>query len=85
MQHRRARGPIVGVIRLATLLLTMMCAAPAWAQIIVPPVKPPVKPPETKPQPGKPAEPKLRGPTTIEAQSIEGVPELEVTARGAVV
>ena len=83
MQHCRAREPVVGVLRLAALFLTMFGAAPALAQIIVPPVKPPpVKPLEAKPA-AKP-ESRPQGPTRIDAQSIEGVPDLEVTARGRV-
>lgn len=80
MQHHRVRLP---GFRLATLFLIVV-GAPAWAQVIVPPVKPQAKPPAVQPQPAKPAEVKLKGPTTIEAQSIEGVPDLEVTARGQV-
>jgi LPS-assembly protein len=84
MRHHRAREPVVGMFRLATLFLTIVGATPASAQIIVPPLKPqPVKPLEVKPA-AKPAEPKPKGPTTIDAQSIEGVPDLEVTARGRV-
>ncbi|HTN28586.1 MAG TPA: LPS-assembly protein LptD [Burkholderiales bacterium] len=82
MQLRRARGPVVDPIRLATLFLMFASATSSWAQVIVPPIKPPVVKPQ--PAPPKPAEVKLKGPTTIEAQSIEGVPDLEVTARGQV-
>ncbi len=51
------------------LLLLLSGIQPAWAQV---PLSVPV--PIAKP----------KGPTTIDAQSIEGVPELEVTARGQV-
>ena len=82
MQLRRARGPVVDSLRFATLFLMAAGATSTWAQVIVPPIKPPVVKPQ--PAPPKPAEVKLKGPTTIEAQSIEGVPDLEVTARGQV-
>ena len=82
MQLRRARGPVLDSLRFATLFLMAAGAASTWAQVIVPPIKPPVVKPQ--PAPSKPAEVKLKGPTTIEAQSIEGVPDLEVTARGQV-
>src|SRR6185295_15934408 len=55
--------------RFAALLFLLSCAQIAWAQVSIP-----VPAPGTKP----------KGPTTIDAQSIEGVSELEVTARGAV-
>jgi len=82
MLLRRARGPVVDSLRFATLLLVAAGATPSWSQVIVPPIKPPAVKPQ--PAPAKPAEVKLKGPTTIEAQSIEGVPDLEVTARGQV-
>src|SRR5262245_35580899 len=83
MQLRRARGPVVDSLRLATVFLMAVGATSVWAQVI----QPPIKPPAVKPQPAPPkpaAEVKLKGPTAIEAQSIEGVPDLEVTARGQV-
>ena len=56
---------------LATLTLLLSGAQFAWAQAPVPGAAPA-------------AEPKPKGPTTIDAESIEGVSELEVTARGRV-
>jgi|CXWL01.1.fsa_nt_gi LPS-assembly protein len=58
--------------RLAALLFPLLFlsgAHPAWAQVSTPVPVPAAKP---------------KGPTTIDAQSIEGVSELEVTARGQV-
>jgi len=82
MQQRRARG--LAAFRFAALFLSTIIPASAWAQILLPPVKPP--PAKAAPAPQAPRPPSLRmpGPTTIEAQSIEGVPDLEVTARGRV-
>jgi len=57
--------------RLAALLLLLCCALPAPAQAPAPGAKP-AKPPKEK------------GPTTIEADSLEGISDLEVTARGRV-
>jgi len=54
--------------RLAALLFLLICAHSGRAQVTLPAAGP------AKPQ----------GPTTIDAQSIEGVAELEVTARGSV-
>ena len=56
--------------RVAALLFLLTGAPCAWAQA---PASPPSAP-ATQP----------KGPTTIDAQSIEGVSELEVTARGRV-
>ena len=58
--------------RFAALLFLLSGAQFAWAQAPAPVV----------PAPAPAAKPK--GPTTIDAQSIEGVSELEVTARGRV-
>jgi len=80
MQQRRARGLVV--FWSAAIFLSTIGPAPAWAQILVPPVRPPAVKPQ--PQPARPPTVRLPGPTTIEAQSIEGVPDLEVTARGRV-
>ncbi len=57
--------------RVAALLFLLTGAPCAWAQA---PASPPASTPAVKP----------KGPTTIDAQSIEGVSELEVTARGRV-
>lgn len=57
--------------RVAALLFLLTGAPCAWAQA---PASPPASAPAVKP----------KGPTTIDAQSIEGVSELEVTARGRV-
>jgi LPS-assembly protein len=59
--------------RLATLIFLLSGAQFAWAQAPAPAI-PPASAPAAK----------AKGPTTIEAQSIEGVSELEVTARGQV-
>src|SRR5471030_3048098 len=55
--------------RLATLMFLLSAAQAGWAQTPAP-----ASPPAAKP----------KGPTTIDAQNIEGVSELEVTARGQV-
>ena len=68
MQHRPAR--------FAALLFLSACAQFAWGQVPTLVVKP-------KAQAVAPAV-KSQGPATIDAQSIEGVSELELTARGAV-
>ena len=60
--------------RFAALILLLVAAPPSWAQ--APSLQPP--------QPAAVLKLKSRSPTTIEAQSIEGVSELEVTARGKV-
>ena len=59
--------------RLATLIFLLSGAQFAWAQTPAP-ASPPASSPTARP----------KGPTTIDAQSIEGVSELEVTARGQV-
>jgi len=53
--------------RIATLLVVLI-AAPAWAQSVAPGA-----------QSGPPEE---KGPTTIDAERMEGVGEVDVTARG---
>jgi len=58
--------------RLATLIFLLSGAQCAWAQTPAPASS------------ATPAAPKPKGPTTIDAQSMEGVSELEVTARGQV-
>ena len=58
--------------RLAVLLMLLSGASLALAQTVAPA-------PAARPLAAKP-----KGPTTIDAQSIEGVSELEVTARGSV-
>ncbi|HEX5611424.1 MAG TPA: LPS-assembly protein LptD [Burkholderiales bacterium] len=82
MQQHRARGP--AALRFAAFLLSTIVPASAWAQILLPPVKPPPAKTAPAPQPPKPPSLRMPGPTSIEAQSIEGVPDLEVTARGQV-
>jgi LPS-assembly protein len=66
-------------IRILPVLFLLWCATPSWAQLLL-------ELPVAKPRPpAAPAAPKgPKGPTTIDAQSIEGVAELEVTARGSV-
>ena len=59
--------------RLAALLILLAGASLAWPQTPAP---------VPKPAPAQP--PKPKSPTTIDAQSIEGVSELEFTARGSV-
>ena len=62
--------------RFAAFLILLCCAPMAWPQVPAPiPAPAPAQPP-------KPKAPKE--PTTIQADSIEGVAELEVTARGRV-
>lgn len=59
--------------RVAGLLILLSGASCAWPQGLVLPVKPAT---------AQPPPPKPKGPTTIDAENIEGVSELEVTARG---
>jgi LPS-assembly protein len=63
--------------RVAALLILLSGASFAWPQGLVLPVKP--APAAAQPQPPRP-----KGPSTIDAESIEGVSELEVSARGRV-
>jgi len=66
--------------RLAALLTLLAGATPAWPQVPAPSLVVPV--PGAAPAPVQP--PRKIGPTTIDAEKIEGVSELEVTARGRV-
>ena len=67
--------------RVAALsLFFFACAQPAWAQTPAPGIPGLPQPPAPK----APAKPKPQTPTTIEAEQLEGVAELEVTARGRV-
>src|SRR5690242_12869770 len=66
--------------RVAALSLSLACAQIAWAQAPAPNIPGLPQPRVAKP----PAKPKPKTPTTIEAEQIEGVSELEVTARGRV-
>ena len=65
--------------RVAALSLLFSCARLAWPQAAVPAPTPGAAP-AAKPA----AKPKTTTPTTIEAEKIEGNPDLEVTARGRV-
>ena len=65
--------------RLAALLTLLSGATPAWPQAPAPSL---VQKPVPGPEQAQPPRPK--GPTTIDAERIEGVSELEVTARGRV-
>jgi len=65
--------------RLAALLTLLSGATLAWSQAPMPSL---VQKPAPAPAPAQPPRPK--GPTTIDAEKIEGVSELEVTARGRV-
>ena len=67
--------------RVAALSLLFVCAQLAWAQM--PSQAPGLRLPAA-PAPKPPAKPKTPTPTTIEAEQLEGVAELEVTARGRV-
>ncbi|HEX2649724.1 MAG TPA: LPS-assembly protein LptD [Burkholderiales bacterium] len=67
--------------RVAALMLSFFaCAQLGWAQAPAPNIPGLPQPREARP----PAKPKPKTPTTIEAERIEGVAELEVTARGRV-
>ena len=66
--------------RVAALLVLLGCAPLAWAQAPILQAPMLTKPPA--PAPAKP--PKPATPTRIEAEKIDGVAELEVTARGKV-
>lgn len=69
--------------RLAALLTLLSGATLAWPQAPAPSlVQKPATAPQPAPSPAQPPRPK--GPTTIDAEKIEGVSELEVTARGRV-
>ncbi|MCC6211150.1 MAG: LPS-assembly protein LptD [Burkholderiales bacterium] len=66
--------------RLAVLLILLAGAAPAWPQAPRPSLVVPAPPREAAPAQA----PRPAGPTTIDAETIEGVSELELTARGRV-
>jgi LPS-assembly protein len=67
--------------RLAALLTLFSGATLAWSQAPMPSL---VQKPAPAPAPAPAQPPRLQGPTTIDAEKIEGVSELEVTARGRV-
>jgi LPS-assembly protein len=67
-------------LRLAALLTLLSGAAPLWSQAPRPSLVLPAPPREAAPAQA----PRPQGPTTIDAEKIEGVSELEVTARGRV-
>ncbi len=67
-------------LRLAALLTLLPGATPAWSQAPRPPLVLPAPPRESAPAQAQ----RPRGPTTIDAEKIEGVSELELTARGRV-
>jgi LPS-assembly protein len=67
--------------RLAALLTLLSGATPAWSQAPMPSL---IQKPATAPGPAQPQPARPKGPTTIDAERIEGVSELEVTARGRV-
>ena len=69
MPHRPARA--------AALIVLLAAASHVWGQLSIP------TPPAPR-APSKPAAPKPRGPSTIEAQNIEGVSEFEFIGRGKV-
>jgi LPS-assembly protein len=66
--------------RLAALLTLLSGATLAWSQAPAPSL---VQKPAIAPKPA-PSPPRPKGPTTIDAEKIEGVSDLEVTARGRV-
>jgi LPS-assembly protein len=67
-------------LRLAALLILVSGATPAWAQVPRPSLVVPPPAPRAAPAPA----PRPKGPATIEAEKLEGVSELEVSARGRV-
>ena len=67
-------------LRLAALLTLLSGAAPAWAQVPRPSLVVPAPAPQAAPAQA----PRPRGPTTIEAEKLEGIAEMEVSARGRV-
>ena len=79
MRHSTARR----WTQLTALLVLAAAAHAARAQVPSPSLVPQGTAPAPS-APAVPAPPKPKGPTTIEAQSVEGVSELEVTARGRV-
>jgi len=67
--------------RIAALLTLLSGATPAWPQAPMPSL---VTKPVPAPGPAAAQPPRPKGPTTVDAEKIEGVSELELTARGRV-